>query len=81
MAADDAPGERMHTGGPQVEADNEIRGGGADDAVLHERVLGYERPLRKPGLGEPHVRQMTSSLSHMPPLALYIGVLPSNAGR
>ena len=51
----------MHTGGPQAEADNEIRGGGADDAVLHERVLGYERPLRKPGLGEPHVREMTST--------------------
>lgn len=72
VLADDAPRERMHAGGPQAEAHDEIRGRRADDALLDERVLGHERPLRKPGLGQPHVREMTS-FRHMPALALYIG--------
>ena len=60
----DNAGKSVHAGRPQDEADDEIHHRRADDAVIHERVLGHERDPGpgEPRPGEPHVREMTAPL-------------------
>jgi hypothetical protein len=59
LLADDGPGKGVHAGRPQGKAHDEIHSGGADDAVVNQRVLGHERDPGEPRCREPHVREMT----------------------
>lgn len=71
LLADDGPGKGVHAGRPQGKAHDEIHSGGADDAVVNQRVLGHERDPGEPRCREPHVREMT------PVPVVYIIVRPT----
>jgi len=59
VLADDSSRKGVHAGRPQGEAHNEIHSRGADDTLIDERILGYERDPGEPRSGEPNVWEMT----------------------